>query len=244
MDSAQPSLVAATLSLIALPATLRLLLFDPMPLRLMALGGLLFMLSSYRATALLAASQGRFHELSYELAIAHARAQELARTDELTGLHNRRMFVELAGQSMHQANRYGRPASAIMLDVDNFKTINDTHGHAAGDDVLRALAGIIVRAAVRASDVAGRLGGEEFAIFLPETALDDAAALAERLRIAVKASSVPTADGAIRFTACFGVAERAPAGESLDQLLARADAALYQAKHDGRDCVRKSPYVL
>ena len=229
-------LVTASVSLVMLPATIRLVTIGTTPLDLMALGGIIYTLAAYRATSVMSSSLRRSQELSYELAIANARAQELARTDELTGMNNRRAFLELAEHSLQQASRYDRPASMILLDVDRFKGINDAHGHLAGDDVLRALADV-VRGTIRASDIAGRVGGEEFAILLPETGEEDAAVMAERLRAGFAARPVATARGVVRFTASFGVAERDPRQSTVDALVARADGALYQAKGAGRDRV-------
>jgi two-component system, cell cycle response regulator len=126
-----------------------------------------------------------------------------------------------------------------VIDLDRFKAINDERGHAAGDDVLRALAAT-VKEVVRLSDVSGRLGGEEFAVLLPETTARDAVVMAERLRAAIVGVRVPTGGVPIRFTASFGVAEFNEHDGSLDALIARADAALYQAKRDGRNRVHLS----
>lgn len=236
----EPGLVAVTITLIILPATLRLLTMESTPLQIMALGGVVYTLAAYRGSAVLSGSIDRSRQLSLELTIAHARAQELARTDELTGMNNRRAFLELAEQSFQQAIRYERPATLILLDVDRFKGINDQHGHRAGDDVLRALAEV-VGGTIRASDVAGRMGGEEFAILLPETSGDDGAVMGERLRAGFAEMAVgPAGAKQLHFTASFGVAERDAADTSIDGMLARADAALYQAKRDGRNLVRVS----
>ncbi|MSR36133.1 MAG: GGDEF domain-containing protein [Gemmatimonadetes bacterium] len=224
-------LVSASISLILLPATFWLLTVDSTELHLMALGGFIYMVAAYRATRLLAFFLARSFELSHDLA--------LARVDGLTGLNNRRAFLELASLSLQQENRYGRPVSVIVIDLDRFKAINDERGHAAGDDVLRSLAAT-VKEVIRISDVSGRLGGEEFAILLPETPARDAVLMAERLRAAISDVAVRAGSSAIRFTASFGVAELNEHDGSLDALLARGDAALYQAKLDGRNRVHLS----
>lgn len=178
-----------------------------------------------------------------------------ATTDALTGTASRRSFMERAGAAVAQARR-AAPGSAaaalsmVMLDVDDFKRVNDRHGHAAGDAVLRAVTATCM-GRVRAGDLVGRLGGEEFGILLPATPLDAAAALAEALRAAIAATRVaaPSAAAAdaqppgpvpVRVTASFGVSTLA-AGDTLDSLLARADGGLYRSKQQGRDRVSCLP---
>ena len=174
-----------------------------------------------------------------ELRAAKERAEALARTDELTGLNNRRAFLEEGAQLLNQAKRFNHPLSLIMLDVDHFKRINDTYGHAAGDDVLKALAGIL-RSAVREVDLIGRLGGEEFALILPETNLPNAATFAERLRTLISSAGLASVKGEIKITASFGIASYAKDGDSLDIILSKADEALYRAKQNGRNCIESS----
>jgi diguanylate cyclase (GGDEF)-like protein len=152
-------------------------------------------------------------------------------TDPLTGLRNRRGFMAEAATALARCERAGQEAAVIMIDLDRFKSINDVHGHAAGDAVLRAAAAA-VRAELRAGDLPGRLGGEEFALLLPDADLDAARATAERLRAALTAA-VPHPGGA-RVTASFGVA---PVRHGLEVALGVADSALYQAKLGGRDRV-------
>ncbi|RTL39521.1 MAG: diguanylate cyclase [Burkholderiales bacterium] len=166
---------------------------------------------------------------------ARERAEELARTDPLTGLLNRRAFRELASSAHAAAERRDRPLSLLLLDLDHFKAINDTHGHAAGDAALRAV-GALLRSTARVSDLCARWGGEEFLLLLPETDHAEARAFAERLRQAVW-DIVLTHDGRpIGMTASLGVAQRQPQ-QSLDALIAAADAALYAAKEAGRNRV-------
>lgn len=166
------------------------------------------------------------------------RLQELASTDGLTQASNRRHFLEQAAREFARARRGSGRLALLMLDMDHFKAINDRHGHATGDDVLRALA-YTCKASLRAMDVFGRLGGEEFAILLPDTALDQAVEIAERLHRRLVASAVPAAGGQpLRFTVSIGVAALDAGDADIDALLSRADAGLYQAKRDGRNCVR------
>lgn len=168
--------------------------------------------------------------------------QRLATVDELTGLFGRRHFMHLAERELTRRHRTHGPVTAIMVDLDRFKRVNDTHGHAVGDSVLRKV-GDVLRSELRALDLAGRLGGEEFAVLLPDTPLDAGQDIAERLREATAACglSLPNGD-TLRFTASFGVAEH-DAHESLDSLLHRADTALYEAKRAGRNRVMTTPVL-
>ena len=163
--------------------------------------------------------------------------QNLARRDGLTGLWNRRFFLELGDREMARSRREQRPLSVIYFDVDHFKAINDTYGHEAGDKVLRELA-IIGTSHLREVDVFGRMGGEEFAILLPGTGEEGAACVAERLRTSFEAHGVLLAETTVRCTASFGVAQLDAGPPDLDGLIRRADGALYAAKHGGRNAVR------
>ena len=158
----------------------------------------------------------------------------LATTDPLTAAANRRQFLAQAEQEMERAGRYGRKLAVVMIDIDHFKAVNDSYGHAAGDAVLVAVAAAC-RALLRDVDCFGRIGGEEFALLLPETTLAGAMEAAERLRQAIAASKAVFGDRVLRVTASLGVAERSEGDANFDALLARADAALYRAKAAGRD---------
>jgi diguanylate cyclase (GGDEF)-like protein/PAS domain S-box-containing protein len=177
-----------------------------------------------------------FAELSAQKELEE-RLRTLATVDSLTGTFNRRHFFEVAEAEIERGGRYGRRTSLAMFDVDHFKAINDELGHAAGDATLRALAGIL-RREVRSVDVLGRIGGEEFALLLPETPLRAAEATAERVRRAIAARSF--ADQGLppgrQLTVSVGVAEHR-ARESVGDLLKRADGGLYRAKSAGRDRV-------
>jgi len=165
------------------------------------------------------------------------RLAELATHDGLTGLPNRRLFASRLERSLALSKRYGHPVSVLALDIDHFKQLNDTHGHATGDAALVALAGAL-EAHVREADTAARVGGEEFWVLLPETGLEAAAEVAEKLRLEVRALDVDGADTQPlgRFSVSIGVAEHRE-GERAEALLARADDALYEAKRAGRDRV-------
>ncbi len=159
--------------------------------------------------------------------------QRLAVTDDLTGLSNHRRFKEELGREIRRAERTGAPLCLIFLDLDHFKRVNDTHGHDQGDEVLRGVAWVL-REHVRAVDLPCRYGGEEFAVILPETELDAAVAVAERLRLEVAAR--PMGKG-LRVTISAGVALHPVDGATSDELLKTADNRLYLAKERGRNCV-------
>ena len=159
-----------------------------------------------------------------------------ANTDALTGISNRRFFMNLAEQEIRRARRFTRDLSIIMMDLDHFKHINDTYGHAAGDSALET----IVRASLeslRESDIMGRLGGEEFAIILPETTIEAATEVATRLLTHIAETPIATTQGAIHCTTSLGVAELAKSDNTIDDLLSRSDEALFRAKNKGRNRV-------
>jgi diguanylate cyclase (GGDEF)-like protein len=160
---------------------------------------------------------------------------QLATSDMLTGTFNRRRIVELGEQEIARAGRYNQPLCMAMLDLDHFKSINDTHGHAVGDAALR-LAADAIKGRVRTYDHVGRYGGEEFVIITPNTAMDGAATLAEAVRDAVARSGLKASGKPVPVTASIGVAQW-QRDETLDQILRRADAALYGAKETGRNRV-------
>lgn len=176
-------------------------------------------------------------ERTAELERLVSEVHQLSRTDALTGCLNRRAIDERLPAEVERAQRYDRPLAVVFADVDHFKQINDSLGHAAGDEVLRRLAAIC-RAALRNEvDWVARFGGEEFLIVLPETGLEAAVAIAERLRQAVAHEPVDAGGGAVvPLTASFG-ATQYRGGETVEDLLARADEHLYQAKTQGRDRV-------
>jgi diguanylate cyclase (GGDEF)-like protein len=166
----------------------------------------------------------------------HDIVQRQAITDDLTGLVNRRRFIEALDAEIERARGFGSPLTIVLSDLDNFKQVNDAFGHHGGDIVLRAFADLI-RSHVRDVDVSGRIGGEEFAILLPETDRDGAAHVAERMRESLSAVAITISDEhSIRVASSFGVAELEP-HQSGDDLLRAADAALYRAKDEGKNRV-------
>jgi len=160
--------------------------------------------------------------------------EQLATTDELTGLYNRQQFLVLASNELEQAWRQHRDLSVILMDIDLFKQVNEAHGHHAGDQVLITLAGLC-RQMLRENSLIGRYGGEEFAILLTDTGLSRAQAIAERLRLLVAAQEIATSHGSIKVTASFGLAAPTDRLLALPALLDHADQALQQAKQAGRN---------
>lgn len=174
-----------------------------------------------------------------ELKHANERLARHALTDGLTGLPNRRHFDRSLSEMLARAVRREQPFSLVLIDVDLFKRFNDTYGHLAGDGCLTAV-GKAMAEAIRAADLIARYGGEEFALLLPDTGKDAACALAGNLRSAIAAVDLSHLPGhPASVTASLGIATRqANEATSPEQLIARADEALYAAKHEGRDCVR------
>ncbi|KAA5606159.1 diguanylate cyclase [Roseospira marina] len=190
---------------------------------------------------LLARSRNLLRLRARERALTEANAalERLAGEDPLTGSINRRRFMDAAGSELTRATRHRRPVSVALFDIDHFKAINDTRGHAAGDAALVALARLC-REAVRASDLVARLGGEEFVVLLPETTLLHAVETAERLRAAIARLCVEHQGDTFSVTASVGVAQWAAPDESLDDLLRRSDDAMYRAKAGGRNRVERA----
>ena len=163
---------------------------------------------------------------------------EMSQLDPLTGVANRRCFDYRASGELLRARRFGRDLSVVMLDIDHFKRINDRWGHAAGDRVLKKLCES-VQAELREVDLLARVGDEEFAVLMPDTNLDGAFLLAERLRRCVMAQELIEGEDIVKFTASFGVATLGSEDKSPDDVLKRADVALYEAKAAGRNCTRR-----
>ena len=175
-------------------------------------------------------------ERTQELNAAKVQAEELARTDVLSGMNNRRAFFEYSDLIHTQAVRYNHPYSILMLDIDHFKKINDTHGHNIGDLAIKATADTI-SSILRAVDVSGRIGGEEFAIILPQTQVVHAETIANRLRNLVSQITVPANGTEVAFTVSIGVTKNHDREASINDVLERADTALYEAKTQGRNKV-------
>jgi diguanylate cyclase (GGDEF)-like protein len=179
--------------------------------------------------------------VAIENARLHRLIQKQARTDGLTGLANHREFQEQLAHEVERAQRFGVPVGLVLLDLDDFKMINDQYGHLAGDNVLKAVSGAL-RGAIRDIDQASRYGGEEFAVILPHTTIEGATRLAERLRQAIAERVASAPDGRqIRITASFGVAGLPAHAATQVELIATADAALYRAKQTGKNRVAVGP---
>jgi diguanylate cyclase (GGDEF)-like protein len=178
---------------------------------------------------------GRFEAINEELRNANLRLRELSLTDELTEVGNRRNFDVRMREEINRSTRFGHGFSLLLLDIDKFKKFNDDFGHPQGDTALRAL-GALMRSMSREGDVPCRIGGEEFAFILPETAKGDATLFAERMRRGVEAG-IKAPDGRQPITVSIGLAAFPEDGKSPDDLVRAADEALYESKHAGRNRV-------
>ena len=219
---------------------------DPRPTPEVVLAHLTILLLSLLAGTLMCLKvqrmRTRLRQQKGELEMALIQIRDLAMRDDLTGLVNRRQMTEMMELERIRSQRSGRLLLLAQLDIDHFKVINDTHGHAAGDRALQVFADAAV-AHLRAGDVLARWGGEEFVLLLSNTPHDAAAELLERVRGAVEDLSLPHGDASIRMTVSIGWAQY-QRGESLQQTLERADQALYDAKHQGRNCVVGAPVAV
>ncbi|NOQ89259.1 MAG: diguanylate cyclase [Gammaproteobacteria bacterium] len=171
--------------------------------------------------------------MTYQLEISRAEAERRARVDELTGLYNRRAFYEYGNILANNSQRNKDVLAMIIMDLDNFKSVNDNFGHAAGDVALKQIGKILLQR-LRKSDVFARIGGEEFGMLLPLTSLSEAAQLAEELRKAVQSSAVSYEDKTFNITASFGVTSDVC---DIDTLVRQADLAMYKSKDSGRNTV-------
>jgi diguanylate cyclase len=177
-----------------------------------------------------------FRVLEEEVGL-HAEIARMAEIDELTGLYNRRKFLELAEKEVIKCRRYSRPFSFMMLDLDHFKKVNDTYGHQAGDKVLMHFSDL-VKNQLRNVDIVGRLGGEEFGIVLVETHLGEARVVAERIRLTLGTEGIHIDGGnSVNVTVSIGLTEVSDTDCMLDHIISQADTALYKVKKEGRDKV-------
>ena len=231
--SAYRYLTLTSMGLVLLPCTLWLLLqASPMQAGV-AIAVLIFSTFVVSATHKLSDSLEKAFRLTRQMERAHKVSTVAAQTDELTGLMNRRAFFENAQLLYTQCRQNQQPLCALMLDMDHFKQVNDTYGHQAGDEALRQVGGVI-SSSFRQSDVYGRLGGEEFAVLLPNTSLDTARDIAEQLVRTISNMVVEPVQG---LTASLGVACSNPQDQDLHSLMNTADKALYRAKAQGRNQV-------
>jgi two-component system cell cycle response regulator len=180
----------------------------------------------------------RIVDLQKELLETNKRLELLSITDGLTKLHNHRHFQDELARAFEESQRYQRPLSLAMIDIDFFKKFNDTYGHAVGDDVLKRAAELY-RSSVRSTDLVARYGGEEFAVMMPETALDDGIAFAEKIRHMIETTPLETQQGALNVTVSLGVASVPHSRiRTAKELIVAADKALYRAKRNGRNQVQ------
>jgi diguanylate cyclase (GGDEF)-like protein len=220
-----------TISFILIPVTLWFLLQANVTQVVMGIGGLIFYISAFRATRILADTLHYSFLLTHELTVAKENAEWLSRIDSLTLLCNRRSFMEQANAQRKLCLRSELQYAVLVMDVDDFKQINDSHGHAAGDLALQQIARIIKKS-VRRSDICGRLGGEEFAIFLPEVNSESALTVAEKVRKTIMGAPMYTLHGDVNITLSIGVS---CGQETIEEHLRLADLAMYKAKHKGKN---------
>lgn len=199
----------------------------------MAIGASIFMVVMMRTAKVLANALQRNFQLGRELHAAHAIADQQAHTDALTGINNRRAFLSHGEQIIEYCKRHELTLNVIVMDIDHFKAINDSFGHAAGDAVLRFV-GETIWTLFRRSDIFGRIGGEEFAVILPHTSESDALAIAEKLRKTIAETTIPFGDRSLNITVSIGLTN---ASYDLTTLLVHADKAMYRAKTQGRNQV-------
>jgi diguanylate cyclase (GGDEF)-like protein len=173
-----------------------------------------------------------------QLRLLNAELLRLASTDVLTGAHNRRHFTDAVTAQLQGLRRHRRPASMFILDLDHFKSLNDTHGHEAGDQALTQAA-TVIRGLLRGQDIFARIGGEEFAGYLPDTDIESAIRAAERLRAGIADIRLPVGIETATFTCSIGVTPINAKTDTLESAMKRADAGLYAAKREGRNRVRQ-----
>jgi diguanylate cyclase (GGDEF)-like protein len=231
--SAIHSYAIAAVSMVMLPTSFWMLTRTESTPVLMGIGAAMLFVALTRASRVISSA---FHEnflLTHQLKESKEVAERQARIDALTGLHNRLAFAELAQCAIRHCQRSGLPYAAIVLDVDNFKSINDKRGHAVGDQALQHVAGVLQNS-LRRSDVCARVGGEEFAVLLPGTEEKAAIMVAEKIRESIAYHPLETSEGLLENTVSVGVASMPL---ELDALLQLADKAMYAAKQAGRNCV-------
>jgi diguanylate cyclase len=231
--SAHRSMTLVTVAAVLLPATGWFLFQHDFVFVGMAIGAVIFFISAVRSANVLSTALQQNFLMTHELKKAKDDAEKLARFDELTGLYNRRAFYEHGNMLANHSQRNKEELAMVIMDIDNFKSINDHFGHAAGDAALRQIGKIMLQR-LRKSDVYARLGGEEFGMLLPATSPQKAAKLAEELRRVIAETPVIFNEEQFMITASFGVT----AGQSdIDELVRHADMAMYQSKESGRNTV-------
>lgn len=231
--SAHRPMTLASIASVLLPATGWFLLQGDIISLGMAIGAIMFFISAIRAGKVLSLAMHKSFMLSHELRHSKKVAENLARTDELTGLNNRRAFYEQGQIYINYCRRNEEALSLIVMDIDHFKNINDTFGHAAGDIALQRI-GEILQQTVRNADICARIGGEEFAILILASTLEETMQLAERLRTSIAQKPLMVNRQSLAITASFGLST---GSYDLDTLIKCADDNLYKAKKTGRNRV-------
>jgi diguanylate cyclase (GGDEF)-like protein len=231
--SAHRVMTLVTIAIILFPSTLWFLLSGDQLMVGLAILAIVFFLSAVRATKGISSAVHQNYMMTHELKISKENAEKLARIDELTKLYNRRAFYENGKMLVSYCQRHNEIISVIVMDLDNFKNINDSFGHAAGDAVLEHISKLL-RQKFRKSDISARIGGEEFGILLPTANPETSEKLAEELRQEIEESSIVFNEDNIKVTASIGVTS----GDSdIDTLVKHADIAMYRAKESGRNNV-------
>ena len=231
--SAYRDMTLVSIGVVLLPCTIWLL-FQPSPVQVgMALSILVFTAFAARATHKMSQALEIAFRLTREMEQANSISTRAAQTDELTGLKSRRAFFEHAQQLYNECKAKRQGLCAVMLDMDHFKHINDTYGHQVGDQVLREM-GVVISSSFRATDIHGRLGGEEFAILLPDTSIEVATQIAEQLIDTIAGLMIEPVRS---ISASLGVASTEACNKDLHSLMNDADKALYRAKALGRNRV-------
>ena len=231
--SAHRVMTLSTIAAVLLPSTGYFLVTGEFVFVGMAVGAIIFFLSAVRSTGVLGLSLHQNFLMTRQLEISKEEAERLARVDELTGLYNRRAFYEYGKVLANNSQRNKDELAMIHMDIDNFKTINDSFGHAAGDEALKQIGQILLQR-LRKSDIFARIGGEEFGMLLPLTSLNKAARLAEDLRKVIAETTLTFENESITLTASFGVTSGI---SDIDTLVRQADMAMYQSKESGRNTV-------
>ncbi len=232
--SAHRFMTLSTIACVLLPITIWFVFQGTWWSSMMVIGVVTFFITAVRAGGVLSATMDKSFKLAHELTAARDVAERLAREDELTGLSNRRAFYELGQLLLENCRRHDGELRIILMDVDFFKNVNDAHGHAVGDEVLKAIAAVLKRS-LRSSDVCARVGGEEFAMLLQTRQPKHAVQLAQKLCREIEALQFSLDRFPQQVTASFGVSS----GDcDLDSLFRYADKALYQAKDAGRNQVK------
>lgn len=232
--SSHRAITLTTIAVILLPATGYFLLFGGYIFAGMAAGAIIFFISAIRATGYISETLNQNFLMRRQLEASKKNAERLANIDDLTGLYNRRAFYEIGKVLTNNNQRSNDEISMIIMDIDNFKSINDNYGHAAGDAALKQVGKFLLQR-LRKSDIFARIGGEEFAMILPKTSLKQSVKIAEGLRRVIEEVPITTENKSFTITASFGVTSGA---YDIETLARQADKAMYQSKDSGRNAVK------